>query len=130
MQDESLAIIVLPHAAMCMCAMHTPQKLSTQAYLTQTGKLQPGRGCTRLPSQHLHSVGRASRRFNVEGTLPEAVRQCGASDLRTQEQRVDSTRTQITSVIACKSRFTLPQNRYSPEAVLRPQLPVNGAGVV
>jgi hypothetical protein len=74
MSDESLAFIVIPHAVMCMCAMHTPQKLSTPADLTQTDRPQPGTGCTRQPSQHLHSVERASPRFTVAGI--EAVRSC------------------------------------------------------
>ena len=81
MWDESLAFTVVPHAAMCMCAVHTPQKLSTPADLTQTDRLQPGTSCTRQPSQHLHSEERASPRFTVAGT--EAVRSWGASDLWT-----------------------------------------------
>ena len=112
MVDESLAIILMPHAAMCMCAMHTPQNLSTPVYLTQSDRLQPGRGCTRQPSQHLHSVERASPRLTVVGT--ESVRQCGASDLWTQEQKVEPTPSQVMSVIGCKSRPTLPQISISP----------------
>ena len=77
MQDETLAIIlVLPHVAMCVRAMHTRHSLSPPAYLTQTDRLQPGRGCTRQPSLHLRSCRASEPKIHHT----EEVRQCGASE--------------------------------------------------